>query len=60
MPDTTTFAGNMVVLREETERITTYLAGLQCAKRLWLEMHRPFLAAPPSETERFRLARQIF
>lgn len=36
---------------------TTYLAGLQCAKRLWLEMHRPNLAAPPSETDRFRMAR---
>src|SRR5687768_1507133 len=35
---------------------TTYLAGLQCSKRLWLEMHRPFLAAPPSEIDRFRLA----
>ena len=28
MPDTTTFADNMAVLREETERITTYLADL--------------------------------
>jgi hypothetical protein len=36
---------------------TTYLAGLQCNKRLWLEIHQPHLAAPPSETDRFRMAR---
>jgi uncharacterized protein (TIGR03083 family) len=31
MSDTTTFADNMAVLREETERITTYLADLPAA-----------------------------
>lgn len=36
---------------------TAYLSGLQCMKRLWLETHRPELAAPPSETDRFRMQR---
>jgi predicted RecB family nuclease len=33
-----------------------FMAGRQCLKRAWLTVHRPELAAPPTEAERHRLA----
>ena len=36
-----------------------FLAGVQCAKRLWLEVHRPELAAPPEPVRRAAMAEGI-
>jgi hypothetical protein len=36
-----------------------FLAGVQCAKRLWLEVHRPDLAAPPEAVRRAAMAEGV-
>lgn len=36
-----------------------FLAGVQCPKRLWLEIHRPELAAPPEPVRRAAMAEGV-